>query len=541
MSEVIKEIVIVGGGTAGWLTAGILAAEHVILDQPDTIKITLVESPTIATIGVGEGTWPSMRETLKTIGVSETEFLKECDASFKQGSHFIGWLHGQNDHYYHPFSLPENYHNTNLANHWLHFSEQVPFDRAVTFQAQLCEQGLAPKQITTPEYSFIGNYGYHLDAGKFSEFIKRHCVEKLGVNHILADVTEIKQADNGDIKSILCDTTTKGSSESYGENYSEGLDKASDKHSNEISGDLFIDCTGNKALLIAQTLNVPFVSQKHVLFNDRALAVQIPYDEGQEINSATNATAQANGWIWDIGLQSRRGVGHVYSSAHCSDETARKTLEDYIAATCNANISELNIRPLSFEPGHRAEFWRNNCLAIGMSAGFIEPLEASAIALIEQSAKYLANQLPKTRTTMNIVAKRFNLKFSQRWGQIIEFLKLHYILTKRSDTKYWRDAASRATLSEEFLEKLQLWQHQCPYNYDSFATEELFPSASYQYVYYGMGGQTERKITAKMQKERQQVNQILQDNQNKTNQLMKVMPSNRALLEKIRTFGLSKV
>ena len=148
MSKQISRVVIVGGGSAGWLTAGLLAAELKSKSQLfEQFEITLIESPDVSTIGVGEGTWPSMRTTLQKIGVSETEFVRECDVSLKQGSRFNGWLHGRHEYYYHPFALPNGYSQLNLAEHWVSVSEQIPFAYAVSAQAMLCEKGLAPKSI----------------------------------------------------------------------------------------------------------------------------------------------------------------------------------------------------------------------------------------------------------------------------------------------------------------------------------------------------------------------------------------------------------
>jgi len=182
MNNTINRLVIVGGGTAGWLTAGVIAAEHSCAsnDQQNSFELSLVESPDIATIGVGEGTWPSMRSTLQKMGISETEFFRECSASFKQGTLFSGWQTGAgNDAYTHPFTAPHGYAETNLAPHWQPQRNNINFADAVSPQSSLFSGKLAPKQISTPEYAFQMNYGYHLDAGKFAEFLRKHCVEEL--------------------------------------------------------------------------------------------------------------------------------------------------------------------------------------------------------------------------------------------------------------------------------------------------------------------------------------------------------------------------
>src|SRR4051795_12110475 len=202
MVQPVRRIVIVGGGTAGWLTAGVIAAKH-RNRMPGGFSVTLVESPNVPIIGVGEGTWPTLRSTLARIGVSETEFMRECDVSFKQGARFARWTTGAvDDFYYHPLMLPQGFTQLNLVPHWLAGGNATTFCDAVTPQGKICDLGLAPKTISTPEYEALANYAYHLDAGKLAGFLQRHCCEKLGVRHILADVRETKLAENGDIRSI---------------------------------------------------------------------------------------------------------------------------------------------------------------------------------------------------------------------------------------------------------------------------------------------------------------------------------------------------
>jgi tryptophan halogenase len=521
----ITRLVIVGGGTAGWLAAGIIAAEHFVDTKTKTNKhsfeLILIESPDIATIGVGEGTWPSMRSTLQKMGISETDFIRECDASFKQGTLFRGWKTGHDDAYTHPFTVPHAYAETNLAPQWQSFRDKVDFAEAVSSQNTLMFKGLAPKQITTPEFAFNVNYGYHLDAGKFAEFLRRHCVEKLGVKHLRANVTGVISAENGDIASVTTDVC------------------------GDIQADLFIDCSGSRALLLGEHYGVAISSKSDVLFNDTALAAQVPYTkESDAIESSTLSTAQTAGWIWDIGLPSRRGIGHVYSSRHNSEGRATEELLAYIASTVSQQAAEAaTIRRLDFMPGHRTKFWHKNCVAIGMSAGFIEPLEASALVLVELSAAMIADQLPANRHIMDIVAKRFNEKFLYRWDRIIDFLKLHYVLSERRDTAYWRDNCDRGTIPESLSERLEVWRHQCPWHRDAVHVDEMFPSASFQYVLYGMGFVTQQS-TLGSRTDREAANiglQLFQENADKTQRLVGMLPSNRELIDKISTYGFQKI
>lgn len=514
MTDQVTRVVIVGGGTAGWLTAGIIAASSSVLT-----RITLIESPDINPIGVGEGTWPTMRSTLETIGVSETDFFRECDASFKQGSKFSRWTSlVAADDYYHPFTSPAKYHDINLAPFWLPFKDKINFAQAVSPQATLCELGYAPKQITTPEYGAVLNYGYHLDAGKFSPFLHKHCVEKLGVQYVCANVSAIQLQENGDIKSVTTDAQ------------------------GDIAGELFIDCTGLKSLLLGEKYKIPFISHKSSLFNDSALAVQVPYeDPTASILPYTLSTAQSAGWIWDIGLQSRRGVGHVYSSAYTSDEQAERALRDYITPAVGKSTADLlSVRKISFNSGHRQVFWHKNCVAIGLSAGFIEPLEATALVLVELSAKLIAEQLPANRSLMDIVAKRFNTTLSHHWQRIIDFLKLHYVLTRRTDTEYWRDNCQAKSIPESLQEQLALWHVRAPGVCDDIVRDEMFSSASYQYIYYGMQGET---LISKQLDDKQQAKAqaLFMENARYIQQLKNVLPPNRELIEKIKHHGLSAI
>jgi hypothetical protein len=513
----IRHIVIVGGGSAGWLTAGVLAAEHRTRAGP-TLRITLLESPNIGPIGVGEGTWPTMRDTLRNIGVTETDFIRECDASFKQGSKFQQWVSPrEDDQYFHPFVLPHGYTETNLVAGWLERHADVPFADLVSFQPHLCTQGKAPKQVATPEYAAVANYAYHLDAGKFGLFLRKHCVERLGVHHILDHVIGINTHDNGDIASVQ--TQENGA----------------------IAGDLFVDCSGMHALLLGQHYDVPFKSQKHVLFNDSALAMQVPYhDDDSPIASHTISTAQSNGWIWDIGLPTRRGIGHVYSSAHTSDEAAERELRAYIERT-GGPTGMPSPRKLTFNPGYREKFWHRNCVAIGLSAGFIEPLEASALALVELSAAMLRDQMPATRETMDIVARRCNDAFTYRWERIIDFLKLHYVLTQRTDSDFWLDHRQPTAISDRLREQLTMWRHQPPSRYDFHRIEEVFPSASYQYVLYGMGFRPERSEATRRTDDADRADGYFREAAALTGKMLAALPTNRALIGHIKRHGLSKI
>ena len=508
MSRATREVVVVGGGTAGWIAANAIATECRHWAAP--LRVTLVESPDIPTIGVGEGTWPSMRGTLQRMGVDEDEMLRTCDASFKQGTWFRGWSgRSGEDAYIHPFSLPVEYARLNPATYWLREGNEEPFAAFATPQVAAIEQGLAPKDASAPQYAFAFNYAYHLDAGKFAGLLERHATGEVGVTHILANVASIETRENGDIAALRLDT------------------------GNRLAGDLFVDCTGQRALLIGQHYGQPFASVRDTLFNDRAVVVQVPHESADSaIASATLATAGPNGWIWDIGLQSRRGLGHVFASSCMDEDAAQEALKQYVANTSpSIDPTSLQYRTIAFEPGYRETPWHRNCVAIGLSAGFVEPLEASALALIEQSANIVAQQMPGDRQVMDVVAKRFNDRLRYHWQRIIEFLKLHYATSVR-DQPYWQAHRDRSTWPPGLADRLLLWQQQTPWHDDAPRLDELFPSASYQYVLYGMGFRTRQVGGASPSylALRSQADQVFHATRTKAAQVAKLLPSNRELL-----------
>ncbi len=458
MSNSVQQIVIVGGGTAGWLAACLLAAK-----LPGH-AVTLVEAPDIPTIGVGEGTWPTMRETLAMIGIPEAEFLRECDGAFKQGSRFDGWADGSPaDSYLHPFTAPPPAEMRELAAAWQAAGQPGPFAAAITPQHGVCAHSLAPRQRAMPDYAGALNYGYHLDAGKFAALLMRHATTRLGVTRIAAEVTGVVAADNGDIAAL----DLRGGP--------------------RLTGDLFLDCSGQAAILISGHCGTDWVSRADISFNDRALAVQVPVLPGSPVASQTVGTAHEAGWLWDIGLPARRGIGCVYASRFLSDDRAEEILRAYVVAHVpGTDPASLTPRKLAFATGHRDRFWVGNCLAVGLSAGFIEPLEASAIVLIELSLKALVENFPQSRASMAIHAARFNELFRYRWDRIVEFLKLHYVLSTRSEP-YWQAQRAPETIPPRLAECLALWREHVPSAWDFPRVDEMFPAASQHYVLYGMG------------------------------------------------------
>lgn len=502
MNAEIRRVIIVGGGTAGWLSACLLAAR-----RPD-LAVTLVEAPDIPTIGVGEGTWPTMRSTLASIGIDEAEFILACDASFKQGSRFDGWVTGYaDDSYLHPFTAPPPCATEALVAAWAERNAErpLPYADAMTAQAAAVARDLAPRQAAMPGYAGALNYAYHLDAGKFAAMLKAHATGRLGVAHIATRVIDVAKSADGNLAALV--TEDAGT----------------------IPGDLFIDCTGLAGALIGEHCGVDWIDRSDVLFNDTALAVQVPVQPDSAIASVTIATAHEAGWIWDIGLPGRRGIGCIYASRFMDEDAARAVLADYVAKTVpGANAAELAPRMISFPTGHRAEFWRGNCIAVGLSAGFLEPLEASAIVMIELSLQALCANFPKSRSTLSIHAERFNTLFRYRWDRIIEFLKLHYLPSQRTEP-YWQAQRHPAHVPPRLVALMQLWRDQPPSEWDFPQANEIFPAASHAYVLYGMGFAPPPFAGADVGNYAEAL-QRLDEVAHRSRALASALPTNRALL-----------
>lgn len=456
-----RGILIVGGGTAGWLAAAYLAR---VFDG--RVAVTLLESSEIGVIGVGEGAFPTIRSTLAFLGIDESRFIRAASATFKQGIRFDDWLHaaepdGQRHHYLHPFEAPFYTEGMSLVPYWLLQDEgtRPPFAEAMTIQNRVAEAQRAPKRPGEGEYSGPLNYAYHFDATKLAEVLQARAVE-LGVRHLEGRLTEVDLAGDGSIAQVY--TAEHGA----------------------LEADLYIDCSGFRAELIGRMPGASFRSIKHQLFTDRALACKIPYDRPDApIQSFTVATAHAAGWTWEIGLEGARGIGCVYSAAHISDEQAADMLRAYIGHDA------FSARIISFEPGYREAQWVKNCVAVGLAGGFLEPLESTGIVLIEAALAMIADFYPQ-HGPADASAQRFNQLMNARYETIINFLKLHYCLSRR-DEPFWRDNRERDSIPEALRALLEVWRYRPPSRFDFLVDLESFAFFNYQYILYGMGFPTD--------------------------------------------------
>lgn len=507
-----RSILIAGGGTAGWLTACYLA-KALGGQREDTPRITVIESPDVPTIGVGEGTFPTIRSTLQTLGIDEASFLRETTATYKQGIKFVDWVEtpasGQHSHYLHPFDAPYWSEGGGLLPYWLLQDEKTrpPFAEAVTFQPRVADADRAPKRPYEGNFSGPLNFAYHFDAIKFAKLLERRAVE-LGVTHLTSTIREVALTMDGAIDHIV-----------------------SPEHG-RLEADLYIDCTGFHAELIGKAMGEPMRSVRPYLFADRAVTCNVPYASPRSpIHSYTVATAHEAGWTWDIGLSGRRGVGYVYSSDHSSDDRAETILRGYIGD----HVGDLGTRLIRFDPGYRDRQWVRNCVAIGLSAGFFEPLEATGIVMIEAAASMLADFFPHTGA-IDASAPLFNGLMKQRCERITNFLKLHYCLTRRSEP-FWRDNTRSETIPAELQTLLAMWLHRPPSRFDFLTDVETFAYFNYQYILYGMGFKTDISAARGSYPDTEGARKIFEKIRGFGEHAVKDLPSHRDLIEQIYAHG----
>lgn len=512
------EIVIAGGGAAGWLTACYLqrALGARAPGATDAPIITVIESPDIGIIGVGEGTFPTIRTTLAKLGIDEARFLRESNATFKQGVRFDDWAHtpqnGAHSHYFHPFEFPHHIDGTELLPYWLlgDAGPGVDLANAVTIQKKVADASRAPKRAYEGGYRGPLNYAYHFDAVRFANLLATVAKER-GVRHVSDTIDTVNLDESGAIAGLVT------------------------REHGVISGTLYIDCTGLRAKLIGEALRQPFHSCRSSLLTDRAVTCQIPYDSpGTPIASYTIATAHEAGWTWDIGLNNRRGIGYVYSSAHTDDGRAEKILRSYIGPAA----ADKAARVLKFEAGYREQQWVQNCVAVGLSAGFFEPLESTGLMLIEVAAAMIADFFP-WNAQFAAPARLFNELMQRRFAKIVNFLKMHYCLSERTEP-FWQDNRLAAGIPAELQCLLAAWRHRPPCHFDFVSAHETFPYCSYQYVLYGMGFRTDLgaarpryPAAAAAQQAFKQLRQIGQ-------QAVADLPTHRALIERIYRDGFAE-
>lgn len=446
----IQQIVIVGGGTAGWMTAAALSR---VVDT-NQCSIRLVESDQIATVGVGEATIPAIHDFVRRLGIDEKDLMRQTNATYKLGIEFVNWAN-IGDSYIHPFgTYGQDMNGVGFHHYWLkqrQLGDPTAFDEYslpyVATRLGRFDYPQKDKRSVLATYS----YAFHFDASLFAKYLRTYA-EKLGIVRTEGKVVNVAlRAEDGFIESV-----TLASGEC-------------------IAGELFVDCSGFRGLLIEETLKTGYEDWRHWLPCDRAFAVGS--DCATNPPSHTRATAHEAGWQWRIPLQNRTGNGHVFSSEYMQEDMARQILLDNINGAPHGEP-----RLLKFIPGKRKRAWNRNCVAIGLSGGFLEPLESTSIFLIQEVIMKLIEFFPDRNFAAADVGE-FNRQVNRKFEQIRDFIILHYKATQRKDTAFWRYCRNM-DIPDELTHRMQLFRQRGLAVHEA---SELFIETNWIAIYLGQG------------------------------------------------------
>jgi len=516
-----KSVVIVGGGTAGWMTATYMRK---CLDR--SIDITVIESPLIKTIGVGEATFSTIKLFFDTLGLAEHDWMPTCNATYKLAIKFRNWR-ADGAHFYHPFQRYEMVDGYNMAEWWLKLKRgEEAFDQACFTIPAMCEAKRSPRYLDgrvfddkVQDYFVDGSvknsflidhsvqypYAYQFDAGLLARFLEDYGKQR-GVAQIHDEVLDVILKEDGAI--------------SYLQTRDHGA----------LEGDLFVDCTGFRGLLINKALGEPFIHFSEALLCDSAVALQVPVDiRTQGIEPYTTATAMDSGWVWNIPLYGRVGTGYVYSSAFLAKEKAEEEFRRYLgpaADACPANHIKMRI-------GRTRNSWVKNCVAIGLASGFVEPLESTGIFFIQHGIEELVHHFPNGKVDAEMV-KSYNRVVAEAIDGVRDFLTLHYRASDRTDTPFWQ--ATKETLVNDSLgERLKLWRRRLPNPKNINTSYHGFEDYSYSVMLLGLNYEPESSLPVLDFFDDRKAMEMFRAIRRRTDHLVATLPSQYDYLTHIRT------
>ena len=426
MADTPFRIVILGGGTAGWMAASLIAQRW----RDRRVHVTVIESPDIGIIGVGEGSTPQLKAMFDTLGIAERDWMPACNATYKNGISFHGWSSRPGfEHYFHPFQTNLDSHT---ANHFYYHTRARRTGRDVWahpdrffISARLAAEQRAP--VAPDNFPFEISYGYHFDATLVGVFLRDHAVGKLGVMHLPRTVRDVLLDERGSVAALLTDADER------------------------IEGNFFIDASGFRSTIMQGALGERFMPFASNLFNDSAIAMPTPNEPGS-ISSETKATAMEAGWVWNIPLTNRTGNGYVYASAFKTADAAETELRTHLGLLDSATPA----RHLKMNVGQVQRSWVKNCLAIGLAQGFIEPLEATALHIVQATVEGFMDAFEAGNFTSS-GADAFNTNIAARYEGIRDYIVAHYRVNGRSDTDYWRANAANQNLSDSLKAVMSCW------------------------------------------------------------------------------------
>lgn len=422
----IKNIIILGGGTAGWMSAHMMSKCW----SPLGINVTLVESSKIGIIGVGEGSTPQLKSFFDFLGIKESQWMPKCNATYKNGIRFANWSTKPGfKQYFHAFESEVDFrtqdaffYNCEMRRKGvnIHVHPDTFYLNSI-----LTDKKLSP--IEHENFPFKVAYGYHFDSALLGKFLYQQAIEK-GIKHIDAKVEHALCDDNGNINALILDSGER------------------------LAADFFIDCTGFSSQLLQKQLKVPFIDFSSNLFNDSA--VTIATQRQADFKPQTLSTALKNGWVWNIPLTNRTGNGYVYSSSYCTAEQA----EIEIRQNLNMFDDKVEARHIKMKVGRVEKHWYKNCLAVGLSQGFIEPLEATALHLVQETIQAFIDAFELGGFT-DINQQKFNHRINEKFEGIRDYIVAHYILNSREDTDYWLANRENHRISDNLKSLLSCWKN----------------------------------------------------------------------------------
>jgi hypothetical protein len=515
-ADLVERVVIVGGGTAGWMTASYLKKAY-----PD-VNFTLVEAPAIPRIGVGEATIPNLQKVFfDFLGIEEDEWMRHCNAAFKVAVKFVNWRKpasaGVDDHYYHTFGILPNCDSLPLSHYWSHKrlnGWDVPFDYACYKEPALMDQKLAPRFLDGSRAMY---YAWHFDAHLVADFL-RDKATSWGVEHVVDQVENVELADDGSIKAIK---TRQGKT---------------------LTGDLFIDCSGFRGLLINKALKEPFLDMSDYLMNNSAVASAVEHDDEKNgVEPYTSAIAMNAGWCWKIPMLGRFGSGYVYCDKFATEDQA--ALE--FCKLWKLDPAKTNLNKIKFRVGRNRRAWVKNCVSIGLSSCFVEPLESSGIYFIYAAIYQLAKHFPD-KSMNSVLQDRFNEEISFMFDDTRDFIQMHYLTTPREDTPFWRANKFDLTISDDVKHKLETYKAGLAVNmpvttedayYGNFEAEfrNFWTNGSFYCILGGMGWFPEQSVPKIRYNasSREKAEMVFRDIRQQTEDLKGKLPTNYEFLRKL--------
>jgi tryptophan halogenase len=517
-----KQVMIVGGGTAGWMTASYLRKA-----LGERVDVTVLESPHIKTVGVGEATFSTIKLFFDYLGLAEHDWMPSCNATYKLAIRFENWT-AEGGHFYHPFQRYEQVDGYNLGEWWLKLKRgEEAFDYACFNTPAICDAKKSPRYFDGRVYDdrvqdiFTGDgaiadnkfladhqvqypYAYQFDAHLLARFLEGYGTAR-GVKQIHDEVMEVVLDEDGAIDHLVT------------------------RDNGNLRGDLYVDCTGFRGLLINQALKEPFISFSESLLCDRAIALQMPVDiQSQGINPYTTATALSSGWVWNIPLYGRVGTGYVYSSAFTSPEDAEAELRRHLGP----NSDGLSANHIRMRIGRSRNSWVKNCLAIGLSSGFVEPLESTGIFFIQHGIEELVHHFPHGAPDEESV-RNYNRTVAECIDGVRHFLTLHYRASNRRDTEFWR-ATQSTVLPDELSERMSLWKRRLPNAKSINTSYHGFESYSYSVMLLGLQHQPEVSLPVLDFLDDRKALEAFRKVRQKSEHLVATLPSQYEYLSQIR-------